>query len=590
LRKIALLTGFLFFCLITILPAQTHNAVSLDDQRIYSFLEQAELRGYIDRLPQVKPYTKSFVLGLLEDLNRTRRRMSVAEQVVFQGLYNNYVIDKDQDLLKDGDYRFDDEVFPFRVETSADMKISANASSIKDSAALAEGRMGASGDLGESISWGLALEMGLYKVDDYNSATSYGPTAYAPYSYSKDWEGGINYITSPNKYNGMPTDLALGRSYETEIAASFFDNQAEFRFGRLKREWGAVGESSLFLDGDAQAFMGIEGTVKPRKWVNFSFITGTLDYGENFREMDDFSIKGTASTQQNMFSLLQVELMPTDWLYLSAFDGGVFLKRSELGYWMPLMSRFLNQNNVGDYDNLALGGSIVVSKAGLGKAYFSLFLDEARFNHPDFFGNYANMYSFQTGIKGPVPGLPMTTAVLQYTKVEPYTYSHYYVDDSPWYPSSGDDNPGMETGYMNGGEALGSGLEPNTDEIMLGFESLLPQGISLNGGYRLVRHGIGQGSSFASWDDSPEDAGAYNTNDSKDFLKDGTYQWFHIGTLGGEWDLSSKGQPVSIGLSYSYVFSYYTDYKSNGDFTAIDTVNYENDTRHLMSLSVKIFP
>ena len=242
--------------------------------------------------------------------------------------------------------------------------------------------------------------------------------------------------------------------------------------------------------------------------MNFSFLTGTLDYGETFRTTDDYNIKDTAETQQNMFSVLQIELMPADWLYISAYDGGVYLKRTELGYAMPLMSRFFNQNSVGDFDNLAMGGSLVLTKKGLGKFYTAVFLDEAKFNKPDFFGNYGNMYSYQLGVKGPVPGMPLTSATLQYTKIEPFTYTHYTVEDSPWYSGLN-----METGYMNGGESLGYGLEPNSDELMLRLKSLPRKGLSFEGGYRMVRHGTNVGSYYDSWGYDESDPSINQDND-----------------------------------------------------------------------------
>ena len=76
----------------------------------------------------------------------------------------------------------------------------------------------------------------------------------------------------------------------------------------------------------------------------------------------------------------------------------------------------------------------------------------------------------------------------------------------------------------------------------------------------------------------------------KDFLKDAIYEWFHIGSVGAEWDLSSRGQPVSFGLGYALVFKYYTDYENSGDFSPMDSAGYENEIRHLVSFAVRIFP
>ena len=355
-----------------------------------------------------------------------------------------------------------------------------------------------------------------------------------------------------------------------------------------------MGEGSLFLNADARPMMGIDGSVSPWSWINISCLIGELEYGEQFRTDDDYNIKRTSSTQQNMFTMLQIELMPSDWLYVSLIDSGVYLKRPEMGYLHPLMSSFFFQNNVGDFDNMGFGGNLVLKKTGLGKAYFSLFVDEAKLNQPNLFSSYGNMFAYQLGAEAAVPGLPWATASLQYTKIEPYTYTHYTVSESPWYYGLP-----METGYMNGGEGLGYGLEPNSDEFMLKFESQIKRGLTATAGYRLVRHGTNAGSYYESWGYDEEDEevdadndpdGAYGHDGKKDFLKDAVYEWYHIFNVGAYWDLTSKGQPLAFGADYCYVFKYFTDYEANGDFSPINAGAYENEHRNIVTLYVQIFP
>jgi len=591
-KRLSIFFILMIFCS-ALVSAQSHNAVNLDDTVLYDFLEQAELRGYASRLPAAKPYPLSFVKSVLEDIRKKSGRMSAWEKEVFQELYDKYAADEDRPVLKDGDLRLDHDLFPVRIEAFAGAEANANLLELRDSGGEVTAGVAVTGDLADNFSWGVEFSGGAFLADDYDSAASYGPTAWEPYTYSKNWDGGLHPLTSLNNFTMMPTELCFGYSYDTEIAASFWDNALDFRFGRTRRDWG-IGEGSLFLDGNARPFLAFEGSLSPWKWFNFSFLTGTLEYGENFRNADDYNIKGTSRTQQNMFSILQLEITPTDWLYLSAFDSGVFLKRPEMGYWNPLLSNFFNQNNVGDFDNMAVGGTLGVKIPGIAQTYVSVFLDEARFNHPDFFGNYSNMYSYQAGVKAPVPGLPWSQVILQYTKIEPFTYTHYAVDNSPWYM----DLP-MQTGYLNGGEGLGYGLEPNSDELMLKFRTLPRRGITGEAGYRMVRHGTGPGSTYDSWGYDSEDEnitpdndpnGAYGQEGSKNFLKDGVYEWFHIFSLGGTLDLSRWDQPVSFGLKYSYVYKYFSDYENNGNYSPVNSGIYENEHRHLVSFSVRLFP
>ena len=613
MKKSILVMLALLLALTAGLSAQSHNAVPLSDTALYNFLEQAEMKGYTGQQRAVRPYPRSLVVSLLEDVKKYQPKMSPAEKGVFLDFYDKYVVDEDQKFLKDGDIRVEGEIFTLRGEVDAEMHAQAKLNDITASGGEVIAAARLKGDLGSSVSWGLDLEGGAYAADDYDTETSYGPTAWAPYSYTKQWDGGIHPIDGLNYFAAMPDGLAFGYSYDAEIAASFWDNAVDLRFGRLRRDWG-MGEGNLFLSSTARPFMGFEGSINPWKWFNLSFLTGTLEYGESYRNVDDYNIKSTSRTQQNMFSILQLEVMPTDWLYLAFSDSGVFMKRPELGYLHPLYSQFSYQNNVGDFDNMARGGTIALKKAGWGKVYFTAFLDEARFNHPDFFGNYANMYSYQTGVEVPVPGLPWTTALLQYTKIEPFTYTHYTVNSSPWY--NGLD---METDYLNNGESLGYSLEPNSDELMLKLKSQPKQGFTAEFGYRMVRHGTNAGSYYDAWgsggylqddsgnyideDGNPVDEadrvaltpdndpnGAYGQEGSKDFLKDAVYEWFHIFSLGGSWDLTSSGTPIAFGANYDYVLKYYSDYKNTGNFKAVDSGSFLNENNHLLSLTMTIYP
>ncbi|MDC7235681.1 MAG: hypothetical protein PQJ58_20830 [Spirochaetales bacterium] len=616
MKKSILLTGALLLFLTAGLAAQTHNAVPLSDAALYQFLEQAEMKGYTGRLRAVRPYPRSLVVSVLEDMKRYESKMSSLEKGVYQEFYDKYVVDEDLPILQDGDFRVEGDVFTLKAGADADIHAQAKLNDVKASGGEVIANVHLQGDVGPAVSWGLDLGGGVYVADEYDTETSNGPTAWAPNSYTKLWDGGIHPIDSLNNYAAMPDGIAFGYSYDTEIAASFWDNAVDIRFGRLRRDWG-IGEGNLFLSGTARPFTGFEGAINPWDWFNFSFLTGTLEYGESFRNVDDYNIKRTSRTQQNMFSILQLEIMPTDWLYFSLTDSAVYMKRPEMGYLNPLYSQFFYQNNVGDFDNMAMGGTIALKKAGWGKAYFTAFLDEARFNHPDFFGNYANMYSYQTGVEAVIPGLPWTTALLQYTKVEPFTYTHYTVNSAPWYYGLD-----METDYLNNGENLGYNLEPNSDELMLKFRSQPKRGVTAEFGYKMIRHGTNPGSYFSAWgsgwltdadgnyidengtiideedletdgvaltpDNDPN--GAYGQEGRKDFLKDAVYEWFHVFTLGGSWDLSSRGTPIAFGANYDFVFKYFSDYQSSGNFKPINSGAYKNQFDHLVSLTMTIYP
>lgn len=606
LRKLVI-AGFLFTTLLASLTAQSHNAVPVTEVALYDFLELAQIRGLLRVLPSAKPYPRSLVVRSLYEVDTHRSRLSPHEQAVLDDLIERYAEDVDKPFLQDWDVRIEDDVFPTKIGAYLTGIVSTDLGNFTDSL----GGMGIlgfyiQGDMGRHVSWGIDFSGGLFLADDYDTAYNYGPAGWEPYTFTKTWDGGLHPISSLSSFTQMPTSLSGGYTFEPEIAASFWDNRLDLRFGRLRHDWG-IGEGSLFLDAGARPFFGIETTMSPFKWINLSAMTGVLEYGENFRNHASYSIWKTAQEQQNMFSVLQIDVNPVDWLHISIFDAAIYLKRPELGYVFPFMSRFISQNNTGDFDNLMLGGTLGLSWPGVFRTYFSFYLDEARFDEPNFFHDPANMYSFQAGIKVPIPGLPWSNLTVQYTKIEPFTYTHYYYKDSPWYTPVDSDNDGhpdyaMDTGYMNGGESLGYGLEPNSDEIMLQLNSHFRRGITWMGRYRMIRHGFPgsvNGSTFDAWGFDPGDDtitsgtdlnGAYHPGATKDFLKDGIYEWFHIFSLGGTLDMRIWNEPVQFGLNYSFVYLYYTDYSTNGHFKPLDNAAFPNTIRNIITISVSVSP
>ena len=622
LSKKNLIATALLPCLLTALSAQSHNTIPVTETALYNFLDIARIRGFTDPIRAAKPYARSLVAAILYEIEEKKDKLSEHEQSVLEDLIERYAIDADKAFNLDGDVRISHDIFPttFGAYIKGEMSLDiARKDSLGGNGLVS---VYIKGDVGKHVSWGIDATWGGFLVDDYDTKRSYGPEGWTPYSYTKIWDGGLHPISSLSSFEQMPTSLSAGYSYNPEIAATFWDNRVDLRFGRIRHDWG-IGEGSLQLDSDARPFFAFEWNVTPLKQVSISSIAGILEYGENFRKNDDYHIEYTSREQQNMFSALHVEITPLDWLYLSFFDAVIYLKRPEWGYVFPLMSKFLSQNNTGDFDNLMMGGTIGLTWPGILRAYFSVYLDEARFTAGDFFHNTANMYSFQTGIKMPIPSIPWSNLTLQYTKIEPFTYTHYYYVDSPWYSppdSSGDDGRGgepngvpdyaMDTGYMNGGESLGYGLEPNSDEIMLKLTSHFRRGITWSGEYRMIRHGFPgsvSGSTFDPWGSSPKKEtlesgkdpeiltpgndpnGAYSGK-KKNFLSDGIYEWFHIITLGGTLDTRLWNEPVQFSLQYSFVALYYTDFKEQGNFRPINSSSYPNTFRNIVTISIGVSP
>ncbi|RLW68333.1 MAG: hypothetical protein B6D68_03850 [spirochete symbiont of Stewartia floridana] len=259
----------------------------------------------------------------------------------------------------------------------------------------------------------------------------------------------------------------------------------------------------------------------------------------------------------------------------------------ELGYLFPFIPSLFLQETTGDYDNILFGATIALSWPGVLRLYGTFLADELKPNTPAL----RNQTAYQAGVKATLPTGIWSLITLQYTKIEPFTYTHYITDNTPWYYGLE-----METGYQNHGENIGSYLEPNSDELLFSLHVQPSRSWTAHFTYRMIRHGGSdvKGSTFDSWGESSitgdgadaDPNGAYYPGGTKDFLKDGTYEWFHIFSLGASLDFRHLFAPMKFSIQYSFVYEYDSDYSSNNSFTAIEGSEI---FRHLLTLKVNLW-
>jgi hypothetical protein len=202
------------------------------------------------------------------------------------------------------------------------------------------------------------------------------------------------------------------------------------------------------------------------------------------------------------------------------------------------------------------------------------------------------MFAFQGGVKFAVPGMSFSSVRISYTKIEPYTYTHQRIF-APWY-DSGDTTTGtkaeaaskaIETSYTNNGVGLGYYLPPNSDEILVRYETRPGVRTKAHAQYQMIRHGADHGgnqvdgSSYLSeLDPSGRDS---KWQLKKDFLHDGAYQWMHVGKLGLEHTLD--GLPITAFFEGGFVYSYYTNYDS------VNAAQYPTLTSIILTIGFQVF-
>ncbi|MBD5412779.1 MAG: hypothetical protein HDR51_08565 [Treponema sp.] len=417
-----------------------------------------------------------------------------------------------------------------------------------------------------------------------------------PYTYSKYWDGNVFYFSdmTATGTEGWPVVNSMGFGMFGEIHASFLDNKIEIGAARLRREWAAMDDgASLVLNASARPFFGVDLSVRPFKFLSLSALTGILE-APNQDYINSTALKGEEDFYyfQNAFTLVELDF---DFKYVH-FDFGssvVWPKRLDLGYMFPLIDRVMYQDNLGDFDNLALFANVKVRYPGLGCIWISGYVDEIGAANPiKVFKNMFNMdrymFAFQLGMNANIPFIPFGTLSFRYTKVEPYCYTHQAINYTPWYSDY------IIESYTNNGESLGYYLPPNSDEIHIKFK-MRPSAWSMAAlQYQLVRHGADYGSrqvdGSSLYSELPRKG---RDNLKKYFLRDGAYEWTHIVSLGASYDFKQFKVPIVLNCSLGFVYSSFTDTDSalgvKGDYHKIDTDEYSAVTGFVATLGFTIF-
>ena len=559
---------------------QTHLSVDISDP-VYKLLEIAELKGLVSRLSQVRPYTKSQINSLLEEINQNRNQLTDFEKTVLDSSITKFAPANREisalNILKEGKIHInndEDAIFPMAFGATFDLEQRIDVSNqIFSSVNTMEWFV--EGDVLNFMSYDIRVGAGMNNINS---------DAYAPFTYSKRGDGYHIVASGGLAGGGLGTGDQDGFSFSflfiPEISLSFFDEKLQLKWARHRRDVGN-GEGNLMLSSTARPYDGIDFDLRPAKWFNFHFSVGSLGdwFDGSIRSADD-NVNGIIDegelVYQNMFSNQVFEFMPLDWFYFSISNSVVWAKRFELSYLMPFILPLFAQNLTGDHDNAAIELSLSF-KIPIGlEIYGTAFADELRFNTA-LFQDPAVQLGLQTGIRWVIPKLPFTIASFQYTKIEPYTYTHY-AQPYPFF----DSDYLFDISWTNDGENLGYHLPPNSDEFLLRIESLPYQNLQLFLQYQYIRHGDGnweegemEGSTSAGG--TIEEAHAYDGTGIKDFLNDGIYEKIHIATIGASYQL--EDWPLKFGIDYSFTY-------------ADNFENIEGNTKmkNILVFKVHIFP
>lgn len=625
------------------ISAQTHNTVNVDDE-VYKILSAAESKGLCATLQNAKPYTERYINIKLDEIiknvgedsregkialyqkNRFARKedgfdwrtmtfaTSNRKSEKYEKVPITFVVDDTITTnLYGGIYKGADNAFGYEVINELRFR----------------------GDIGKKFSYSClgfveAIKMPLETVGKYyigkwwyeeagspdadikRYINATRNNAVMPYTFKKNWDGALFYLKNlaNDGLEGWPFSHSVGYGMYGEITIEIIEDHIQMGIGRYRREYAAMDtNSSLVLNAMARPFFGFDFNFTLFKWLSFSITTGTLEFPKQ-----DFITKNVSgleanesgawpeSDDRNFQNMFAVGMLNLDWKYVH-FDFGsscIYPKRSEIGYFFPLIDRVVFQDTIGDNDNLALFGDLKIKIPKYASFWGSIYLDEKsaiKLNSTTAHMT-RNMFAYQFGAKVNLPSkiFPFGTVSFRYTKIEPYCYTHHSINYTPWY------NRYISESYTNNGSCIGYYMPPNSDEFLLTLDTRPLDALHVIGQFQLARHGADYGTGWVPGSSLYSEMDPDGRDElRKYFLKDGAYEWTTGITLGASYDFKKHGAPLILSASVSFLRSWWTTTgvtergegepgkREKDSYHKVDNDEYPTKTGVVVSFSVKLF-
>ncbi|MDP2982871.1 MAG: capsule assembly Wzi family protein [Candidatus Latescibacter sp.] len=262
-----------------------------------------------------------------------------------------------------------------------------------------------------------------------------------------------------------------------ETIASLTLSEGPFRvqFGRDKSIWGRGKEGTLGLFDYASPYNLVR--FETEFWrLKYSFIAAELI---QYPPMAEFYYQnppkaGADSVAiKKLFSAHRVEIDFTSRLNMGFYETIVYGGRWELAYLNPVMFFRGAEHTYGDHDNVGMGADFRFFPHRSQSIYGELFIDDLKTTKlgTGWFGNKLAGH-LGTFIVEPF-NIPDVDARLEYTRIEPWVYTHRYPIDV----------------YDHYGTGLGYNMDPNSDELSLEIRKRFSRRLAAEISFHRYRHG-----------------------------------------------------------------------------------------------------
>ena len=514
--------------------AQEFNAVPLD-HAAYDIIAMGVIKGIILPPPSAKPWSLRTVREKLQEMLDDPAQLEQRGQALSENEVDIIISTIDSFERRNG---FDLQAARVRLENDngtfeAGIGIESNVSlEAPDTSCVKIDalRLYTGGDIVHWVSWNLAVL-------------------------------GEKYLFSSN-----PSDISFDYGVEGALNFRLADQRLQLRLGRIRRDWGhGSNGTSLFMNAHAHPFAAFEGTVLPLPWMNISVLTGVLEQNREKKQLPEYSDRDN-HLQREWSSISSPPDKP-----ISNVLSAARIEFSLLRYFrfdMGAAATWL------DNPNAAFFSSLELRWHGLFSLWGSIFIDRLDISAQDFTMINSNSYAYQVGIRANVQWLPFSSLSLRYSKVEPYCYGAY-----------------LDSAFVSDGKSLGYYQPPNSDELLMRFESIIIPAIKAYTQFQMIRHGADYG--YGAVGGSSLHDKLSSANYIKYFLMDGVYQWDNVIKAGGTFMINAGKVPLVLYAEAGYVMTRFTingtaESGNEADYEKLDNSVYRSGDRFIFSAGVRL--
>lgn len=297
----------------------------------------------------------------------------------------------------------------------------------------------------------------------------------------------------------------------------FGNSWGDVQIGKDTVVWGPGYHGTIGLAGVDPTFDMIR--FRTHVWkLNFTSLLGFL--------RDDLSKEYQSDVPKKYLSAHRFEVTPYPGICIAWQEAYVYAEELHIELLNPIMPYHMAEDYLGDIGNNTMEGDIVITIIPGIKLYTALFLDDLITNKSPF--RYPSFpWAILNGMILADPfGIENIDVILEYARVEPWTYTHKGTRQ----------NPPIPTAYKHFNEPLGHWIGPNADNLFTQIGYQINKNLRANISYNRMRKGEIGGNMYETAIDYREKKFLEGIVEVKNILDIGlTYKIFNKFEMGADY-------------------------------------------------------